>query len=221
MIYTIGEIANILIPYCQRVELTSHNNIPLIRAYLTQGNGFVRGYMYVVQNEDGSYSACDNDDDIHGKRFFPTGTMIKPFVSEHEVIEKWNAIESSYVEEPLGILKNATAKQFFSYMCRRLYFYEVTTCSDKTLDTRLVDLGFNNSRLKRAIEKAFDVNKCYRGTIEDMLDIVSRRNMPFVMANMKHRETTVVAAKLRELGVHVKLSDSRIMEANLVKQIYN
>lgn len=216
---TLGCISNILMPYCNKVELTHTNGVPLLRAYLSTNTGFTRGYMYVVQHDDGLFSACDNPDDLHGNRFFPSGLVDKPFISEKEVINRY-ASDRSPSAQYTSIITHATSKEIMRYVFDTLYRYQITKVDVTTLGTVMIDMGFTSTRIKRSIDKAFSENKAHVGRIMDLFDIIWLQHKHFVLPQLRQREIAVIIAKLRDLGITAKCNDRGICDVMIDKRIY-
>lgn len=207
---TIGEIVDRLAEYCNSVDVTVNHGIPFLRARISTSSCYTVCYMYVIQTEEHTYAVADARDDINGNRFFPRGTSEKPFVVEQDVVRSLFGVQSgdgiSY--KYADVVTGLNANEFMMHLFKRLSYYEIIRFSTKNLTTRVPDMGFTSVRIRRVVEEEFKKYKCHQGTIQDLINIVMVDGNPFSLSNLRSRETSVIVAKLRELGIEISINDS-------------
>ncbi len=211
---TIGEIANVLLPYSNDVDINISNEVPFLRARLSSISAYTKAYMYVVQTGEHTYACCDSRDDLNGDRFFPTGSTSKPFVIETDIIRSWFGSEGNDISYKYdSVVTDLTFDAFIQHLYERLSHYHIIRLDKKYLTTRLIDMGFTSVRIKRAIDEEFKAKKCHQGTISDLIDIIVRRNGLFSLSSLRSRESKVIVAKLKEIGITVTINSDNCINS--------
>lgn len=207
---TIGEIVNKLLDYCNNVEANISNGVPFLKARISSNSCYTKCYMYVVQTAPHVYAACDYHDDVCGSRFFPTGSETNPFIVEQDVIHRLfgcgEGMDNSWKYET--VTKDLDPATFNKYLIGVLSAYEIIRFDQRKMDQKVAELGFTSTRIKRVIEKEFDTHRCHQGTINDLYDIINERHEVFSLANLRQRESSVILAKMRELGVTLSIDSN-------------
>lgn len=195
---TIGEIVDQLLPYSNSVDSVIINDIPFVRAYISNDSNITRAILYVVQTQLHEYSVCDAPDEILGNRVFPTGSISKPFISE-----------SSFINDMFGIKNNTSintknklsASNFLKYLMDRTWYYDVTRFNPSNFRINMSEMGFNNSKLRHVINRSFSENGRRDGTLEDLMNIVVVQHKKFNLNPLKEKDIRCISAKLKNVGI--------------------
>lgn len=211
---TIGEVINELMPYANIVESSICHGVPFVVARISTASNYTIFYMYVVQTGEHQYAACDCRDNINGERFFPTGGIDRPFIVEQDVVRSMFGINSdddiSYKYDT--VVTGLSFADFITHLYERLSYYEIIRFKSKNLNIKIAEMGFTSVRIRRAIEEGFKNRKCYMGTIKDLIDIVIRRKDTLSLGGLKHRESNVIVAKLRDLGILITINENNCID---------
>lgn len=203
---SIGEVVNELLPFTNDINVSIMNDVPFLRARISTESAYTRAYLYVVQTAYGKYACADSRDDVNGDRFFPTGGIKHPFIVETDIVRSMfgcTGDDISYKYET--VVTDLDLSGFVDHLHYLLNYYEIIRFDPKNLSQKVADLGFTSTRIRRTIEKEFSSKKCHLGTIKDLSDIILRRHERFSLGNLSSKETAVIVAKLKALGVTVKI----------------
>lgn len=215
---TIGEIANELLPYSNKIEMNMVNDLPFIKANISGSTGTTKAIFYVVQTGIHEYAVCDDYNDPLMKRYLPTGNVSNPFILEKEIIQRWYSTNSDD-DNDINVIKALNLESFIKYLYERLYYYEVIPFNPENKSLRFSELGFNNIKIRNTIEKSFKFNSCESGTINDLINIVCKENKHFSLKGLREREINCVFAKLRSIGIHAVINDKIITKLYFERKI--
>ena len=151
---TIGEIANELLPYSNKIEMNMVNDLPFIKANISGSTGTTKAIFYVIQSELHKYAICDDYNDPLN-RYLPTGNITNPFILEKEIIQRWYNDSSDNIE--INVLHDLDLESFVEYLYERLYHYGIILFNPENKDLKFSELGFNNIKIRNTIEKSLIV----------------------------------------------------------------
>lgn len=213
---TIGEVMNSLLPYCSTIETSMFHHFPFLRAVITS-NDCARCFMYVKQLEEHIYAVCDSSQDSNGQRYFPTGSISKPFIIEQDLVKSW--FGASYEDHPdwyEGVQTDLDYTAFLRYLFQCLLKYDILSISDKTLSTAVSDIGFTSIKIKRSIDRAMKEQGFRIGTIQDLIDLVYIQQKQITFTGLKPKELQILSQHLRLKGISVEMEDKTIHGIKLV-----
>lgn len=216
MFTTIGELTNVLIEYTTVMEMSIVNNTPFIRALLGSGNGFTKAYVYIVQLSEHRYAVCDNYDDVCGNRYFPTGSINKPFIQERDIIRMKYPTKSPNMADYSTVVSGLNPNDFFNHLLHILHKYDIIRIDPETLSTSMIHM-FDNGRVKRNVESSFRNYKC-SGSIGDLINIVVRDQNSFNLGNLKQKEVKEVISRLKTVGIIPETSGCEIIRISLERR---
>lgn len=196
---TIGEIVDVLLPYSNKVETTMVGGLPFVKAYLSGRNNTTKAIMYIVQMSSHIYSLCDDYDHPIGDNYFATGSTLVPFISEKEIISQW--FENNKYEKEYHIHTNISYNEFIEYTYERLWYYDIIRFNPKNKKIIFSELGFNNIKIRKTIDKSFESNNCNSNTIGDLIELVMKRGKSFSLEGLKQKEINCVFSKLKSIGI--------------------
>lgn len=214
---TIGEIIDVLTPYANLLEVRTVNGFPFVRAHLAGSDGITKCYMYVKQIAEHQYAACDDRDDLHGRRFFPTGSISKPFVVEEELIHSWFSCGTNKdVRDYYDSVRNELSySDFLGYMYERLIEYDIIKFDQKVRDTKISMMDFSSVKIKRTIDRIMKGHGYRVGTIWDLFDLVMIKKEALTLEGLKSKEIQVLVSKLKCVGVDCVVNGYTIEHINL------
>lgn len=213
MHYTLGDIVNIILPYSNDIDIKIMHGMPFLKASIKNRYKFTKYWMYVIQSNDNTYSICESYDDVFN-RYYPSGNLDRPFISESDVVKKIFNLEIdndiSYRYDK--VISDLDLDKFFLYFIKRLCRNNIIRFNIKNLDNRVLTLGFTSPRILRTLERGFESRNIHNGTISDLLDIIVKRNESFSLGKLKEKEIRVIEIKLKELGLipHIDRTDNVI-----------
>lgn len=213
---TIGEIANELLPYSNKIEMNMVNDLPFIKANIGGSTGITKAIIYVIQTELHKYAICDDYNDPLN-RYLPTGNITNPFILEKEIIQRWYNDSSDNIE--IKVLHDLDLESFVEYLYERLYHYGIILFNPENKDLKFSELGFNNIKIRNTIEKSFKFNSCESGTIKDLINIINKENKSFSLRGLREREINCIFAKLRSIGIHIVIEDKIITKLYFERKI--
>lgn len=209
---TIGEIIDDLSPYCNKIEMSVVKGFPFIRAYVANSDGIVRCFMYVKQIDEHLYAACDDHEDLHGRRFFPTGSISKPFVTEQDLIHSWFSCNTSeeMTERYKSVRNRLTHSEFLSYMYERLIEYQIICLDPKLQDVQISGMDFDSIRIRRTIDRIMKGYGYRLGTIGDLFELVMIKKKAVNLEELKSKEIQVLVSKLKRVGLDCSVENRMI-----------
>ena len=207
---TIGEIADLLSPFCNLIEMSTVKGFPFLRAFVGS-DGITKCYMYVKQIDEHVYAACDDRDDHHGRRYFPTGSITKPFVIEQELIQSWFSKPDVDPEYYKSVRNSLTYQEFHGYMYERLLTYGIIRLDQNVRDIQISSMDFTSVKIKRTIDRIMKGHGYRVGTIGDLFDIVVVQQKPLILDGLKSKEVQVLVNKLRCAGVKCIMDGNTIV----------
>lgn len=213
---TIGEIANELLPYSNKIEMNMVNDLPFIKANIGGSTGITKAIIYVIQTELHKYAICDDYNDPLN-RYLPTGNITNPFILEKEIIQRWYNDSNDNIE--INVLHDLDFESFVEYLYERLYHYGIILFNPENKDLKFSELGFNNIKIRNTIEKSFKFNSCESGTIKDLINIINKENKSFSLRGLREREINCIFAKLRSIGIHIVIEDKIITKLYFERKI--
>lgn len=211
---TIGEIANILLPYTNLIEMNITNDHPFLKAYLNGSGLSTRIYMYVVQTGEHTYAVCDSDDDKNGKRYFPTGSIKRPLMPEKDIVNEWFNGEDKGSDPSVKIgLTNLT---FEDYLLERLFEYGILIFDPKDKNVSITSLDFKSLKIRRIVDRAFADNHYRNSNIGNLIDLVMKKHKTITFPQLKEKEIKCIYAKLKDRGLDVTFKDCEIVKVKYI-----
>lgn len=213
MLYTIGELIDDILPYVGNIETSLVNGIPFIRTNIISSNLITQSYLYIVQVDDYTYTACDDPEDSNGNRYFPCGTISRPLIKEKEMIRSWFCDRKVKVPPSLRSVSCVNRVEFLKYFYKLLNEYKVISVKDDLIKTPLIDLGFNNSKIKDQIADSFIRNGMKRNSdSNDLINIVNLQKKTFRLDTLKGKDRQFIAHKLSDVGLQIIIHNDSIDE---------
>ena len=118
---TIGELISELSVYSNLIETNTVFGFPFIRAYLSGRNNTTKAIIYVIQTSENTYASCDNEDELLGHKYFPTGSISKPFISEAKLSTELFGGFNLNEEYKISLKENMNLYQFIDHLHSRLW----------------------------------------------------------------------------------------------------
>lgn len=204
---TIGEVVDQLLPYSNAVETTIVDDMPFVRAYISNASNITRAMVYVVQTGMNEYSVCDTQDEMLGNKLFPTGSISKPFISERSLIKDLFGISD---KSSINIKSKLSTTGFSKYLIDCLWRYDIIRFNPDSFKIHMSDMGFNNVKLRQVINRSFNENNRRGGTLNDLIDIITIHHKKFNLNPLKEKDIRCISAKLKNIGLIITFDNGYI-----------
>lgn len=218
MNFNIGQVADFLLPFSNKITLEISKGLPLLRAWVSNSGLITQSIFYVVQTGNDRYSAIDGCNDVCGERFFLSHIESKPFILEKEFIRyKYGYIgkEENWYDHMVTSVDFPT---LVWHLINRLSYYEVIRYKTANGIVTFDQMDFTSTRIRRAVEKAFKEEGRYNNNLHDLIDIVVGEQHQFQMKGLKNSEVQCVIRKLKGFGIKVSLSGDAITEIHFERK---
>lgn len=202
---TIGEIANILLPFTTVLNMYIREPFPYISASIGNVSMVSKLYVSVIQTQEHLYSVSIGDDTYGGNRLIPTGCRDIPFIREKNFYGYSTDVDTTF---------NLNPDKFRMWLMKALYLYNITRFDPNDFSLKVIDMGFNSLKIKRTIDKKFKSFNRPSGTILDLITIVNTNGNEFVLYKLEEKEIKCVYAKLKSIGLEPIIVDNRIIKIN-------
>ncbi len=217
---TIGELVRYVLPYTNKIEISVINDIPFMRCILSRRTKMGTAYLYIIQMSEHQYAVCDNDDDLLGERYFPTGNISEPFVMEKDLIKSWfigaQRDTSKYDRVKVGLNVDKFIDQFYEI----LSYYDVIRFDLKNYDVAIAtSIGIGNGKLRKAISTAFNTKNKPDGTIRDLINIVIKNDDKLDLGQIKDNSIQFIKVRLSECyGIDITVKSNCIVDVLFEKR---
>ena len=181
---TIGEVVNEIIQYSNKIEMSIVNELPFIKVYLSGKNNTTKAIMYIIQVGNHVYSICDDYDYPIGERFFPTGNITNPFITEKEIVLGWFNNDSN-IRNIINMKNNITYDSLIEYIYNRLWYYDIIRFNPECRKIKFSELGFTSNKIRNIIDKSFIANNCKNGTIDDLIRLINNESKTFSLYGLR------------------------------------
>lgn len=211
---TIGEIIDIILPYSNSIEMSMVNDTPFIRARLSGKLGFTKSYLYILQTSEHVYSIADSNDDANGERYFPTGSVISPFIKEKEIIQIWNG---GYECNKNNVNNNIKYDDFFIIFYILLWKYEIIKFNPKLFKMPIIDIKFVSKKVNKLIETGLYEQKCHNFTIHGLFNTLIKDKKQIYLGNIRQREIKDFISKMKQIGIDININKNCITNMSFIK----
>ena len=208
---TIGEIIDVILPFASTITVSKRSLFPWITANIEGGSSVTRLFISVKQVSEWTYSAVVTDDVYNGNRLIPTDTVEPPFIQEKSFLSY------EYNQKDIDGKNNMNVIQFRRWLFRILYTYRVIKFDPCNWSKRVVDLGFNSTKIRRCIDKTMRKMKCYKGDIFNLIESINTKHEKFSMEELEDKEIRCIYAKLKSLGLNPIIIDKNIVKIEYEK----
>lgn len=208
---TIGEIINELYPYSTRISTYTVQSLPYVTAPIRSGGNITRIWLSVLQTSEHKYAVATTEDIHNGNDIIPTADMNRPFVREK------NYLSMEVLPDDL-IVERIDRSQFKGWLYKQLYDYDIIRFNPVNWYVKMSDMGFNSSKIRRAIDQEFNNHHLRGGTILDLITIVGDRGSAFKLPALANKELSCVNAKLRNLGLVPTFNGTNIIRMEYDKR---
>lgn len=216
---TIGELISELSVYSNLIETNTVFGFPFIRAYLSGRNNTTKAIIYVIQTSENTYASCDNEDELLGHKYFPTGSISKPFISEAKLSTELFGGFNLNEEYKISLKENMNLYQFIDHLHSRLWYYDIINFNPSNKKIHFAGMGFTSKNIKNIINNTFRQNKHPDGKIKDLIDIVIKENKAFGIEGMKEREVKCIYATLSKIGIIPLIKNNQITEITFERRL--
>lgn len=199
---TIGEIANILLPFTTSLKMYIHEPFPYISASIGNGSAISKLFISVMQTQEHLYSASIGDDVYGGNRLIPTGYTEMPFIREKNFYGYSTEVPTTF---------NLNPSNFRLWLMKTMYLYNITRFNPNDFTLKITDMGFNSVKIKRIIDRIFKSFNRPSGTVSDLITIVNTNGKEFNLYRLEDKEIKCVYAKLKNIGLEPIIVDKRII----------
>lgn len=213
---TIGELSEELLFYSNKIEITSVNDRPFMRVYLGGPHNTTKAIIYIIQTAEHKYSVCDNFDDLLGEKYFPTGSISKPFIKEKELVNELFPILDS--NEESYFINGLNSLTFINYLYNRLYYYNILQFNPNDSKIKISEMGFTSTRIRKGFDQGFKMNNCKSDQIKDLLNVVIKDKKPFNLGMLKNKEFSCIIAKMKDLGLSLKIQKGSIINIEFIRK---
>lgn len=211
MTSNIGQIVDFMLPYTSQMRIGNYHDQPFLKAAVSNREMISKGYIYVLQTSQDKFAYIDSDCVTSGLRFFPQDIVTKPFIMERDYIHQkfgGNQIDPSwYVNMSVDVPYNHMIRRIIE----RMEFYDVIRYKSTSGTMVLESMDINSTRIRRAIERAFQDAGRYTGSISDLIDIVCIEHTPFQLTGLKEKELECVQKRLKSVGIITTIDDDSIV----------
>lgn len=214
---TIGELSNELLKYSNYVTTMMFKNMPYTTVALSGKNGYVQAYMYIIQLNEGTYSARTDITDCGGARFFPTGNTKNPFVRELEQIHQMFGGQSTLNERFYSAIDNASYEDMIVYIYERLMQFKIIEPNKTVFGKRVMSLNFKDPKVIRILNKGFNRRGLRTGTIWDLIIVVNGRRESFSLEGLSAREIDCIYNKFKNIGILLEIESNYIVDISFLK----
>lgn len=213
---TIGEIVDIISPYCISVDVSMYHDHPFIRARVRHRENFTALFMYVLQTSEHVYSVAAAHDDVNGNRFFPYlhDTNGRNFITEQDLVRVLFGINSKddtshkYSNVKSGLIP----QDFLSLFLTILHANQLIQFNYKEhCETKITEMGINSERIRAAIDEEFKLKGHEFPTIQALLNVILLYHDEVNLTKLRERELTVPIAKLRDIGILCEKKGGKII----------
>lgn len=210
---TIGEIIDIILPYSNSIEMSMVNDTPFIRTRLSGKLGFTKAYLYILQTDEHIYSIADSNNDTNGERYFPTGSVISPFIKEKDLIQIWNGGNVNNRNNR----NNITYDDFFNVFYILLWKYEIIKFNPKLFKMLIINIKFISKKVNRFIENGLLEQKCHNLTIQGLFDTLIKDKKQIHLGNIKQKEIKDFISKMKQIGIDMNINKNYITNMSFIK----
>lgn len=212
---TIGEIVDIILPYSNIIEMSMINNTPFIRTRLSDKSGFTQAYLYILQTNEHVYSIADDNNDTIGERYFPTGSVISPFVKEKDLIQIWYKGGENNNEKIIN--NNIPYNDFFNIFYTLLWKYEIIKFNPKLFKMPISDINFASKKVLTFIEKGLYDQKCNNFNIQGLVDTITKYKKQVCLGNIRQKEIKDMIYKMKQIGIDIQVNKNCIVNISFIK----
>lgn len=206
---TIGEVADMVLPFSNVISMSYKNDMPYLIAYIKSFTGITRVHFYVAQTKEHVYSACSSSS--YNNRLIVTGNPSKPFIDEKSSVI--TDLESTDITT-----HNLGYNDIKNYFLNILWSNDIIRFDPKSKGMLMSGMGFNNVKIRRIIDQSFVASKHHGKTIGDLLDIVMDEEKHFDLNPLKERDLRCVNAKLRDIGLIPVISNGYITKIDFERR---
>lgn len=217
---TIGELVRYILPYANQLEISTVNDIPFMRCILSGRTKMGKSYVYIIQMNEHQYAMCDNDDDLLGERYFPTGNISRPFVTEKDIVSNWFGPQrdtSTYDMVKINLSVNDVVDNLYNI----LSYYDIIRFDlKKKYDLPIAtSMEIGRARLRNAISCIFSEKGKPSGTFRDLVDIVIKNDDKIDLGMLRDRDIQHIKTKMRDYhGIEITIKNNCIVDVIFEKQ---
>lgn len=213
---TIGEIANIILPFTSMIQISESANRPFLKANIMSGNHFLKFTLYVTQIAEHEYAIIDTNNDINGYHYFANSSISRPFIIEQDMIRSQFSENFHWYDRVVSHLDSTT---FFQHFLNLLYEYQIISYKTESNDIVLEYMEINSPKIRRAVKKAFkERGVATNGTIWNLIEIMYEKEETFWLRGLTDREASVIVAKLKSIGLQTTIDRDLLTTLQFIRR---
>lgn len=218
---TIGELVRYILPYANRLEISTVNDIPFMRCILGGRSKMGKVYVYILQMNEHQYAICDNDDDLLGERYLPTGSVSKPFILEKDLVNNWFNDSQGDLSGYDRVKTQLTVNDVVDYLHNILSYYSIIRFDLNKYDANIASsIGDGRIKAKNAISKIFNEKGRPSGTIRDLIDIVIKNGDKIDLSRLKNTDIQYIKTRMSDCyGIELVIRSDCIIDVIFEKRM--
>ena len=215
---TIGNLINYLLPYSNLLETKFICGVPFIRTGLRKESNVNIAMLYIIQTGEDRYSVLDTISDNFNDKYFPTGSIERPFISDKEFISHMFNSDENMNNEIVYIKNDISESMFVDYLLDILWYYNIIRLNPKKYDIKIIDMNFRSDKIKNIITNTFTRLGHQDGTVYDLLTVFIKEHKTFSLHGLRERELKHIQLQLKRVGIIAIIENETIVDIQLELQ---